>query len=446
LSEPVPPDAAEPDRPAALERRLALDRGLEGLGCAALAVIASSGRDPDLAPWVGGADVGRSVLVLPRGSPPRLAYPTPMERAEAAATGLALVAPEALGLPELARTGAGEAEELTVKLRGALGAAGVVPSRVALTGFAPAGVAFAACQALVAEGWSFVPGGGLARWLRKAKTASELEGIRRAAAGAVAAFRRVAGCLAAALPEDGGGGGCRGGGGGGSALGGRGGAGARLILGGEPLTAGRLRAEAAAELAMRGLGLPEGSIVAAGADGTVPHSRGDDARVVRAGESLIVDLFPRGALWADCTRTLCFGPPPPALAAAHEAVCAAQAAAAAAAASGVRAWDLQLAACGVFEQRGYATPVSTPDTTHGYVHNLGHGVGYELHELPSFRKESGAEGVLGVGDVLTLEPGLYEPGEGWGVRVEDLFWLGAEGLERLTDLPRELDPRAYAGC
>jgi Xaa-Pro aminopeptidase len=420
LSEPASPAAAAP------ARRVALDRGLDGLGCAALAVVASSGRDPDLAPWVGGADVGRSVLVLPRGAPPRLAYPTPMERAEAAATGLALVTPEALGLPELARSGAGEAEELAVKLRGALGAAGVVPGRVAVTGFAPAGVAHAACRALEAEGWTFVPGGGLARWLRKTKTAAELGGIRRAAAGAVAAFRRVAGCLAAAVPEDGSGRG-----------------GARLILGGEPLTARRLRAEAAAELAMRGLGLPEGSIVAAGVDGSVPHSRGEDARVVRAGESLIVDLFPRGALWADCTRTLCYGLPQPALAAAHEAVCAAQAAAAASAASGVRAWDLQLVACGVFEERGYATPVSVPDTTHGYVHNLGHGVGYELHELPSFRKESGAEGVLGVGDVLTLEPGLYEPGEGWGVRVEDLFWLGEAGLERLTELPRELDPRRY---
>jgi Xaa-Pro aminopeptidase len=52
--------------------------------------------------------------------------------------------------------------------------------------------------------------------------------------------------------------------------------------------------------------------------------------------------------------------------------------------------------------------------------------------------------VLGVGDVFTLEPGLYEPGEGWGVRVEDLYWLGPDGMERLTELPRELDPRVYS--
>jgi Xaa-Pro aminopeptidase len=176
----------------------------------------------------------------------------------------------------------------------------------------------------------------------------------------------------------------------------------------------------------------------------VPHSRGDDARVLRAGESLIVDLFPRGSVWADCTRTLCAGPPPPALAAAHEAVCAAQAAVAAAAAPGLRAWDLQLVACRVIGERGWPTPISDPDTTRGYVHNLGHGVGFELQEYPSFRKETGAEGLLATGDVFTLEPGLYDPDAGWAVRVEDLMHLGADGPEVLTPLPYELDPRGWA--
>jgi Xaa-Pro aminopeptidase len=305
---------------------------------------------------------------------------------------------------------------------------------VAVTGFTSTGIAHAACRALEAQGYRFVPGHGLGRWLRKAKTPAEVNEIRRVAAGAAAAMRRVAGCLAAAVPGRSG----RDNAGGGSP-----GAGAELTLGGQSLTARRLRAEAAIELAKRGLGLPAGSIVAAGEQGSVPHSRGDDDRVIRAGESLIVDLFPRGALWADCTRTLCAGPPPPVLAATHEAVCAAQAAVAVAAAPGLRAWDLQLVACRVLEERGIPTPVSHPDTTRGYVHNLGHGVGYELHEHPSFRKESAEEGILGIGDVFTLEPGVYEPDEGWGVRVEDLYWLGAGGLERLTDLPRELDPRAY---
>lgn len=403
-------------------RRAALDRGLDGLGCAALAVVAASAHDPDLAPWVGSAHVGRSVLVLPRDGAPRLAYATPMEREEAAATGLALIAPEALGLPELARSGAGEEVELAVKLRGALGAAGVAPGRVALTGRVSAGILYAAAGELAGEGWSFAPGEGLARLLRKPKTAAELAEIRRSADGAVAAIRRVAGVLAAAVPA---------------------GAGGELSAGGAPLTCGRLRAEAAAELSARGLTMPEGSIVAAGAEGAVPHNRGDDARRVCAGESVVVDLFPRGTLFADCTRTFCTGPPPAGLAAAHAAVCEALDAAALHAVPGVRAWDLQLVACGAIAARGWPTPVSHPDTLRGYVHNLGHGLGHELHELPSFRKESGIEGVLAPGDVLTLEPGIYEPEAGWAVRVEDLFHLGEEGLERLTELPRGLDPRGY---
>ena len=87
--------------------------------------------------------------------------------------------------------------------------------------------------------------------------------------------------------------------------------------------------------------------------------------------------------------------------------------------------------------------VREPATTTGYVHGLGHGVGFELHEYPSFRREAGEEGVLEVGDLLTLEPGLYDPEAGWGVRLEDLVYLGPDGPESLTPLPYDLDPRAW---
>ena len=85
-----------------------------------------------------------------------------------------------------------------------------------------------------------------------------------------------------------------------------------------------------------------------------------------------------------------------------------------------------------------------PGTTTGYVHGLGHGVGYVLHEYPSFRKQAGAEGVLGEGDAITLEPGLYSPEEGWAVRVEDLYVVTPGGPRNLTAMPRDLDPRAWA--
>jgi Xaa-Pro aminopeptidase len=106
---------------------------------------------------------------------------------------------------------------------------------------------------------------------------------------------------------------------------------------------------------------------------------------------------------------------------------------------------VQEAVCTRFTAAGYPTPISEPATTRGYVHNLGHGVGFDLHELPTFKKASGSEGVLRTGDVFTLEPGLYDHAEGWAVRLEDMVHLGEDGPEALTPLPYDLDPRAWAG-
>jgi Xaa-Pro aminopeptidase len=197
-------------------------------------------------------------------------------------------------------------------------------------------------------------------------------------------------------------------------------------------------------LARHELEQPEGNILAAGPDSAVPHTRGADERVLRAGESLIVDLFPRGRLFGDCTRTFCVGPPPAAVATAHAAVREALAAAHRQAGDGVVAWDLQQGVCDRFEAAGYVTSRQDPESVRGYVHGLGHGVGYELHELPSFRRSAGpSEGVLAAGDLFTLEPGLYDPDAGWGVRLEDLCRLGPSGVENLTPAPYDLDPNAW---
>ena len=178
---------------------------------------------------------------------------------------------------------------------------------------------------------------------------------------------------------------------------------------GEPLRVARLKAGIAHIFAGAGLEQPRGNIVAPGGEGGVPHSSGTPERVLRAGETLVVDLFPRGGLFADCTRTFCVGEPPERVAAAHAAVREALQLAHAAARPGARGWDLQVAVCEAFTARGYPTPLSEPGTLQGYVHGLGHGVGFELHEFPSFKRHAESEGLLEVGDVLTLEPGLYDP-------------------------------------
>lgn len=397
-----------------------LSAGLAEMGCDALLVLARSSQDPDLAPFAGSVHLGECQLVAPRGGPAHLAYLTAMERDEAAATGLALITPEDLDLTRRSSE-APEPQDLLAEVAGkALAHAGLTPGRIALAGHGPAGVLVSACARLARDGWTLVPGNGLILILRKRKTPAELSGIRTAAEGTCAAMRAVARLLAAASIQDG-----------------------ELWLEGEPLRVARLRAEVGEVLSRLGLEQPRGNLIAPAEEGAVPHSTGTPDRILRAGESLVVDLFPRGTLFADCTRTFCVGPPAPALARAHAAVREALEEAHLRSAPGIRGWDIQEAVCVRFTAHGYPTPISDPGTTTGYVHNLGHGVGFDLHEQPIFKKVAGAEGVLREGDVFTLEPGLYDPAERYGVRLEDLVGLSPDGLENLTPLPYDLDPRAY---
>jgi Xaa-Pro aminopeptidase len=402
------------------DRLARLWAGLEERGCEALLVLARSSQDADLAPFIGDVHIGECQLVIPRGGQARLVYLTPMERGEAAATGLELITPEHLDMARWQNEAAEPAVQMAWVAEKSLELAGVSPGRAALAGHGQAGVIQAACASLAGKGWTWVPGNDLVLAMRKRKSAAELAGIRAAAAGVAAAMRRVASRLAAAAVRDG-----------------------ELWLEGERLTVARLRPEIGQVLAAHGLEQPKGSILAPGEEGGVPHSTGTPQRVLRAGESLIVDLFPRGALFADCTRTFCVGEPPPSLRRAHALVLAALERAHLRARPGVRGWELQEEVCDAFQAEGFPTQISTPGTARGYVHNLGHGVGFDLHEQPIFRKASGAEGVLREGDVFTLEPGLYEPAEGYAVRLEDLVTLGPSGLENLTPLPYELDPRAW---
>lgn len=407
--------------PSGLESRLSEIRaGLEERGCEALLVLARSAQDTDLSPFVGNVHLGESQIVIPRGGPAHLAYLTPMEREEAAATGLHLITPEQLDMTRWQNEAAEPGDLMARVAERSLALAGVSPGRVALAGHGQAGVIQAACADLARKGWTWVPGNDLVLAARKRKTASELAAIRAAAEGVTAAIRRMASQLAETTIRDG-----------------------ELWLDGEPLTVARLRSEAGQAIAAHGLEQPKGNILAPGDEGGVPHSSGTQERVLRAGESIVADFYPRGTMFADCTRTFCVGEPSPALRRAHGLVLAALERAHLRARAGVRGWDLQEEVCQLFDAEGFPTPISQPGTTRGYVHNLGHGVGFDLHEQPVFRKISGAEGVLREGDVFTLEPGLYDPAEGYGVRLEDLVYLGPEGLENLTPLPYALDPRAW---
>ncbi len=398
----------------------ALARELGRQDCVALLVLAGSSRDPDLAPFVGPVHLGRCLLVAGVAGRPRLGYLTEMEREEAAASGCEALGPTALGVTPALAAGAEERSLWSAAVRSLVPPVPPGGAGLALAGHLGAGLVAGLAEGLRAVGWRLADGTDVVRRWRRRKSPPEVEAVRAAASGAVAALRATAGLLASAGERDG-----------------------VLWQGGERLRAAHLRAAIARTLAAHRLEQPEGNIVAAGEAAGVPHSQGEDERILRPGEAVVVDVFPRGRLYADCTRTLCVGEPPPALARAHAAVLEALTVARREVREGAEAWELQRRTCEILAARGYPTILEEPAVRRGYVHNLGHGVGYELHEVPSFRRAAGEDGRLARGDVFTLEPGLYEPGEGWGVRLEDLFWLGPQGAENLTPLPYELDPRAW---
>jgi Xaa-Pro aminopeptidase len=107
---------------------------------------------------------------------------------------------------------------------------------------------------------------------------------------------------------------------------------------------------------------------------------------------------------------------------------------------GVSGREIHDIACDVFEEHGHTTSRTKEPgkpLRDGFFHGLGHGVGLEVHEEPGLGMVGQKE--LVVGDVVTVEPGLYRHDFG-GVRLEDLVLVTEGGNENLTSFPYELAP------
>jgi Xaa-Pro aminopeptidase len=213
-----------------------------------------------------------------------------------------------------------------------------------------------------------------------------------------------------------------------------------LRLDGAVLTSERLAALVQQQWLAAGLE-PTPPIMAGGAQGADPHEHGHGP--LRAGEPIVFDLFPRHAttrVYGDMTRTFCVGEPTAEVQEVHDACRAAIEAAIGAARPGVTGRDLNQIVSDLFRERGYPSqmhPAETLDDPRpwSYIHGLGHGVGFEVHEPPS----AGTQGFspLAVGDSLTIEPGLYRPGVG-GCRIEDHVILTDDGCRNLNTMSYDL--------
>jgi len=212
-----------------------------------------------------------------------------------------------------------------------------------------------------------------------------------------------------------------------------------LRWGGETLTSEVLRAEIEVELLRRGCTADEGTITAGGLQAADPHERGSGP--LRSGEAIILDIFPRSQgsrYYADMTRTFVKGEPGDELGNMYDAVLEAQESALSMIRAGVNGRDIHEKVSDILHEKGYKTAKHDQrpgePLTEGFFHGTGHGVGLEVHEAP---RVSTVDEELRAGDVVTVEPGLYQPGMG-GVRIEDLVVVTEDGCRNLTRSPKEL--------
>lgn len=189
--------------------------------------------------------------------------------------------------------------------------------------------------------------------------------------------------------------------------------------------AGRLEAE------MKALGSREPgfqSIVATGANGSLPHYRPHDVKIAK-NDALLIDW---GAVYqgyhSDMTRVFALGKWPKKIKEIYTIVLDAQEAAAAALAPGKSTADIDAIARNHIKKVGYGDY---------FGHGLGHGIGFNGHEEPRLTNMLSGS-ILQPGHVVTIEPGIYLPGIG-GVRIEDDYVITEKGAENLCSLPKDLD-------
>ena len=181
--------------------------------------------------------------------------------------------------------------------------------------------------------------------------------------------------------------------------------------------------------------ITEHTIVAGGDQGSDPHQEGTGP--LMAHQPIVIDIFPRSSrtrYFADITRTVVRGRASARVKQMHAAVLQAQEHAIALIRDGADGAAIHHEVNMIFERLGFSSG-EVNGRMQGFFHGTGHGLGLEIHEPPRIGKRGA---VLRSGNVVTVEPGLYYPGEG-GVRVEDLVVVTKTGCRILTKFPKVLE-------
>jgi Xaa-Pro aminopeptidase len=401
-----------------------LDSLMQAENIDAMLVVGPGFHNPPMVYLTGGAHLTQANLIKRRGADPVLFY-NPMERDEAARTGLRTRNFEEFSLRELIKELNGDVLQATaVRLQRMLAGEGITSGRVAIFGSGDAGASYAVFSALQ----QLMPditlvgqtGGSMLMRAMATKEPAEVERIRRMGKITTEVVGETADFLTSHATKD-------------EVL---------VKADGTPLTIGDVKKRINLWLAERGAENPEGTIFAIGRDAGVPHSSGINTDLLRLGQTIVYDIFPceaGGGYYYDFTRTWSLGYATDEAQALYDQVLSVYRQIMSELRMGELCKPYQERTCELFEAMGHPTLRSDPKTESGYVHSLGHGLGLHVHELPMFGTNATEFDRLYPGAIVTIEPGLYYPERGMGVRLEDTVHVCADGqMEVLAEFPMEL--------
>jgi len=389
-----------------------LDELITSIGLDAIMVLGDAARNPPMYYMTGGGHVSNAALVKKPGQAAAL-YCNAMERDEAAKSGLQVVPLSVNGVDSLLK----DPHEI-------LGAQAVARGRLGLYGTLDVGDLISITTRIRAaypdlEIVSEPKEESIFLRAMETKDESEVEHIRRMGRITTEVVSKVSRLLTSSD------------------------VGADEVLlkdDGTPLTVGDVKNQISLWLAESGAVEVEGCIFAIGKDAGIPHSVGKPGDPIRLGRTIVFDIFPAeagGGYFYDFTRTWSLGYASPDAQKLYDEVHGVYDTVIENLDLNVGFKEYQKLVCDEFRKSGHDTPMHTTGVLeNGYVHSLGHGVGLNLHERPWSRHTAGDDNILRPGVVITIEPGLYYPDKGIGVRIEDTYWVRPDGaLERLAEYP-----------
>lgn len=401
-----------------------LDQFMRDRNLDSILITGPAMHNPSMVYMTGGGHLTKADLIKRRGSPPVLYHQT-MERDEAARTGLACQDYSGLNYAQILKQSNGDAVQAEAILyQKMLTEQGILSGKLAVYGQVDAGSAYAIFTRLQQLMPDLTLTGemddSVLLLARMTKSTEELDRIRCMGRVTAEVVGLVAEFLTSSPVE-------------------------RGVLTGpdsQPLTVGEVKRRIDLWLAERGAENPQGTIFSIGRDSAVPHSVGNSSDWLRLGQTIVFDIYPceaGGGYYYDMTRTWCLGFAPDEIMKVYEDVRSVFAQLLSELKQGAHYSQYHMRACELFESLGHPTIMTRPGTTDGFVHGIGHGVGLDVHERPHYGGKSTPEDMLNPGAVVTIEPGLYYPDKGFGVRLEDTLVVDQlAGVRPLVEYPYDL--------